>query len=104
MGGAVSSVHVVPRRVYFGIFAALLVLTFATVEVAFVDLGVVNTIVALLIACTKATLVILYFMHARWSERLIWIVIGIAILWVVLLLGITLSDYLSRGWLPFPGK
>jgi len=69
-----------------------------------VNLGVMNTVAALSIACTKATLVILCFMHARWSERLIWIVIGIAFLWLVLLLGITLSDYLSRGWLPFPGK
>src|SRR5262245_50064925 len=99
-----SSVHVVSRKLYVGIFAALLLLTFATVEVAFVDLGVINTVVALGIACTKATLVILYFMHARWSEKLIWIVLGIAILWLALLVGITLSDYMSRGWLPVPGK
>ena len=99
-----SSVHVVPRRVYYGVFAALMGLTAATVAVAFVDLGTINTVVALSIACTKATLVILFFMHARWSERLIGIVIGISVLWLALLLGITLSDYLSRGWLPYPGK
>lgn len=99
-----ASAHVVPRKVYYGVFAALLLLTFATVEIAFVDLGALNTVVALGIACVKASLVILFFMHARWSERLIWIVLGTSFLWLVILVAGTLSDYMSRGMLPFPGK
>lgn len=96
--------HVVPVRVYLAIFAALLVLTFVTVQAAFVDLGPFSPVIALSIACLKATLVILYFMHVRWSDRLVWILVGVGFVWIVILIGILLSDYLSRGWLPFPGK
>ena len=63
--------HVVPLRVYFSVFGALMVLTAITVAVAFFDLGVLNNVVALGIAGLKATLVILYFMHVRYSGRLI---------------------------------
>ena len=98
------SVHVVPRKVYYTVFAALIVLTALTVAVAFFDLGPLNTPVALGIACIKAFLVILFFMHVRYGEKLVAIVVGVSFLFLGLLIGITLSDYLSRGWLPFPGK
>ncbi len=104
MTGDTLSVHVVPRKVYYAVFAALLVLTLITVNVAYLDLGVLNTVAALGIACAKATLVILFFMHARWSDRLIWVVLATSLLWLVILIGVTLSDYMSRGWLQVPGK
>jgi cytochrome c oxidase subunit 4 len=99
-----SQGHVAPLKIYLAVFAALMVLTFVTVEVAFVDLGAFSPAIALSIACLKATLVILYFMHVRWSEKLVWILVGVGFLWLAILIAITMSDYLSRGWLPFPGK
>jgi cytochrome c oxidase subunit IV len=98
------SQHVVPKRVYFAIFAALIVMTLITIQAAYLDLGPLNLTVALGIATFKATLVILYFMHVRYNPRLIWLVIGGSFAWLGVLVVITMSDYLSRGWLPFPGK
>jgi|SRR6185436_15620320 len=95
--------HIVSRKTYFVIFGALLVLTFATVGVAKVDLGEWNVVVALTIAVTKAMLVILYFMHIKYSKRLTQIVVVAGFLWLFLLLGLTLSDYLTRGWFNLPG-
>ena len=89
--------------VYFAVFATLMVLTGVTVWVAFIQLGALGDIVAISIASIKATLVMLFFMHLKYSEKLTWVVMIGALLWLVILLGITLSDYLSRGWLGFPG-
>lgn len=103
---AESSVHghVVARKVYFAVFATLMVFTAVTVTVAFKDLGPWNTIVALGIAVTKATLVILYFMHVRYSDRLTRIVIAAGFFWFGILVVLALSDYLSRPWLGVPGR
>jgi cytochrome c oxidase subunit 4 len=92
------SVHIVPLRIYFAIFAALMILTAVTVAVAYLDLGPLNTIVALSIAVTKATLVILYFMHVRYSPSLTKLVVASSFLWLFIMLSITMSDYVSRGW------
>jgi cytochrome c oxidase subunit 4 len=88
--------HVVPLRVYLGVFAALLVLTAVTTAVAFVDLGRLNVVIMLTIAVTKATLVILYFMHVRYSDRLTWAVVGSGFVWLLILIGFTMSDLLTR--------
>jgi cytochrome c oxidase subunit 4 len=95
--------HLVSPRTYVTIFLALMVLTAVTVGVAFLDLGPFNTLVALLIACTKMMLVVLYFMHVRYSSRLTWAVVGAGFFWLGLLLLLTLSDYVTRGpgWLTF---
>ena len=92
------SVHVVPLRVYFVIFASLMVLTAVTVAVAYLDLGPLNTVAALAIAVTKAALVILYFMHVRYSPSLTKLVVAGSFLWLFIMLSITMSDYISRGW------
>jgi cytochrome c oxidase subunit IV len=92
--------HVVPVRVYLAIFVTLLALTALTITVAFVDLGVMNTVIMLVIAFTKATLVVLYFMHVRWSSRLTRIIVSGAFIWLGLLVGITLIDALSRASFP----
>ncbi|MDQ5857597.1 MAG: cytochrome C oxidase subunit IV family protein [Acidobacteriota bacterium] len=97
------SEHVVPRKVYFAVFAALLVLTAITTAVAFVDLGPWNTVVALGIAFLKATLVALFFMHVRYSTRLTQITVAGGLFWLAILIVLTLSDFLSRGWLPVLG-
>lgn len=98
----------VPLRLYLGIFAALVLLTGLTVAVAFFDLGggrlhYVNALVAITIAVSKALLVVLYFMHVRYSDRLTWIFVGAGVFWFVILIVLTLADYLSRGWFPVPG-
>ena len=84
------------------IFLILLVGTALTVTAAFVDFkyGVLNTIVAMAIAVTKATFVVLYFMHVRYSTRLVWVIVAAALFWMAILFAFTLADYLTRGWIP----
>lgn len=93
--------HIVPTRVYYLIFAALMVGTYLTVQVAFVDLGALNTVVALAIACVKAALVVLFFMHVRYGTRLTGAVVAGSIFWLAILLAFTFSDYLTRSWRTF---
>jgi cytochrome c oxidase subunit IV len=91
--------HIVPRTTYYLIFAALMIGTYLTVQMAYVDLGRFNPVVALGIAIIKATLVVLFFMHVRYSTRLTGLVVVSGVFWLGILLVLTLSDYLSRGWL-----
>jgi len=93
-----SSGHVAPRSMYYTVFAALIVGTALTVAASRVDMGPLNNVVMLLIACTKATLVILYFMHVRWSTRLTWVVVMAGFFWLLILFGLGMSDFLTRGW------
>jgi cytochrome c oxidase subunit 4 len=90
--------HVAPKSMYYSVFAALMVGTALTVLVAFYDLGALNNVLMLGIAMTKATLVILYFMHVRWSTRLTWVIAASGFVWLLILFGITMTDYLTRGW------
>ena len=92
--------HVAPKSLYYAVFGALIVGTILTVAAAKVDMGPLNNIVMLAIACTKATLVVLFFMHVRWSSRLTWVVAMAGFFWLLILFGIGMSDYLSRGWVP----
>jgi len=94
------SAHIVQPRTYIVIFLALMVGTALTVMAAFYDFpGPMNVVVALTIACIKATLVVLYFMHVRYSGRLVSLVIVAALLWLAILFAITFSDYWTRHWL-----
>jgi cytochrome c oxidase subunit IV len=89
--------HVLPKRLYYGIWIALLILTGVTVEVAKIDLGPYNTVVALAIATLKALLVVLFFMHVKYtSERMTKVAIVSALFWLMLLLVLSLSDYATR--------
>lgn len=96
------SQHIVPIKVYIAIFTALLALTAITTAVGYVDLGRLNALVALFIAVIKATLVILFFMHLRYSGSLPRLVLASSLFWLVLLMGLTLSDVLTRHWIPIP--
>lgn len=94
------SEHIVPVRIYLMIFFVLLVGTTLTVAAAFIDFPWrLNTIVALTIATIKATFVVLYFMHVRYSARLVWVIIISALFWMGILFAFTFSDYFTRGWL-----
>ena len=96
-----SSVHVSPLSTYMSIFAALMVLSAIRVGAAFVDLGSLNPIVALAIAGLKATLVILYFMHVKYSSRLTKLTVVLSMFFVAILFAETLMDYATRGWLNY---
>jgi cytochrome c oxidase subunit 4 len=95
------SEHIVPIRVYAGVFLALMAGTTLTVIAAFHDFPwQFNTVIALTIAVIKATLVVLYFMHVRYSSRLIWVIVASALFWLAILFALTFSDYWTRGWFP----
>jgi len=98
------SVHVVPVRTYFVIFMTLLAMTALTTAAAFVDLGPFSNIVAMAIASFKATLVILFFMHVRYSTKLTSLVVTAGLFWLAILIALTLADYFTRGWLGVPGR
>jgi cytochrome c oxidase subunit 4 len=93
------SEHVVPVKVYLTVFVVLLVMTATTTAVSGIDLGPWNTVVALVIAVFKASLVVLFFMHAKYSPRLTRVVIVGGLFWLAILLALTFSDFVSRGWL-----
>ena len=95
-----SAAHIAPKSMYYMVFGALVLGTILTVAAAKVDMGALNNIVMLAIACTKASLVILFFMHVRWSSRLTWVVAMAGFFWLLILFGIGMSDYMSRGWVP----
>jgi cytochrome c oxidase subunit 4 len=95
------SEHIVSVRVYVTIFLVLVVGTALTVGAAFIDFPWrLNTIVALTIATVKATFVVLYFMHVRYSTRLVWVIVTAALFWMAIMFALTLSDYFTRGWIP----
>ena len=91
--------HISPKGTYYAIFFSLMVLTAVTVGVAFINLGPFNFPVALSIAIVKATLVILFFMHVKYSSRLTKLIIGTGFFFLLVLFTLTLTDYLSRGWM-----
>ena len=94
--------HISPKSTYYAIFGALMVMTAITVAVAFVPLGSFNFPVALGIAVTKATLVVLFFMHVKYSSKLTKMIVAMSLFFLVTLFGLTLTDYLSRGWFASP--
>ena len=92
----------VPLKVYFRVFAALMVLTALTVGAAFVDMGPLNTFVALVIAIIKGSLVVIFFMHVKYSSRLIWVFSATGFVWLLILFAFTMSDYIGRTFFEQP--
>ena len=88
--------HIVPLRIYYLVFLTLIVCTAVTVAVSFVDLGRFNVLVALGIAILKATLVVLFFMHVKYSGKLTWVVVAGSLFWLGILIVMTAGDYLTR--------
>ena len=93
------STHIASTRLYYAVFFALIVGTILTYLAALVDFGFFNNVVMLAIALAKAGLVILFFMGVRWSSRLTWVVAGSGFFFLLIMFSITMSDYLSRGWM-----
>ena len=90
--------HIVPISLYVGIWATLMVCTGLTVFAASVDLGIFNIVVALVIATLKGTLVVLFFMHLRYSTKLTMITVVAAIFFLIILFSLSMTDYLTRAW------
>ena len=96
------SEHIVEKKTYYGVFGSLMVLLAATVGIAYIHLGKLNVIAAITIAFMKAILIILYFMHVRYSSRLLWIFVGAGFFWLGILFALSFADFFTRGWLPLP--
>ena len=94
--------HIVSLRSNLLVFAALMVLLVLTIVAAQFDLGLLSVVIALTIAACKALLIILYFMHIRYSSRLSWIFAGAGFVWLGILIVLTMSDYISRSWQAAP--
>jgi len=93
---------VVPRKTYLKVWATLLMLLALTVAVAYLHLGWANPAAALGIAAIKATIIILYFMHVRYSPRLVWVFAAAGVFWFGIMFVLTITDYFTRGYLPVP--
>ena len=94
--------HISPKSTYYAIFGALMALTALTVYVAFQHLGWLNFPVAITIALFKASLVVLFFMHVKYSSKLTKLLVASTFFFLACLFGLTMTDYLSRGWSTSP--
>ena len=90
--------HLVPVSLYVAIWATLMVCTGLTVFAASIDLGIFNIVVALLIATLKGTLVVLFFMHLKYSTKLTMVTVIAALFWLFIMFSLTLTDYMTRHW------
>lgn len=93
-----DDMHIVPPMLYLKVFLALLIFTGLTVGAAFIDLHEFNPVIAILIACIKAVLVVLFFMHVFYSSRLMKLTVAAGFFTFLVLITMTLTDYLSRAW------
>jgi len=89
-----------PPKTYWKICAALMLLLALTWSIGYTDLGLFNLIVALVVAITKALLVALFFMHIKSGSRLLRLAATVGVIWLLIMLSLTLSDYFTRGWVP----
>ena len=92
--------HIVPVRIYFTVFAILMVLLFVTVWIAYQPLGYFNLPVALTIAVIKAILIIMYFMEVKYGSKLLWAFVSSSFVFLMFFFILTMNDYVSRGWHP----
>jgi cytochrome c oxidase subunit 4 len=95
--------HIVQPSTYAKVIGILMVLLLVTVWAAEVDFGILNVPIAIAIAVTKAVLIILFFMHVKYSSKLVWVFSGAAFVFVAIMFALTLSDYFTRPWLNNPG-
>jgi cytochrome c oxidase subunit 4 len=96
------SEHIVPPKTYLSVWAALLVLLAATIILAYVPLGPLHVVVSVGIALAKAILIVLFFMHVKYNQRLITVFVCAGFFWLAILFTLALADYMTRSWLPHP--
>lgn len=96
---------IVPKKIFIRVWVGLLLLLLLTWGLAQINLGKFNAVAALTIAVIKMLLVILYFMHVRYKSALTWVFVAAGFIWLLIMVDLTLSDYLTRGWVPgYPDK
>ena len=95
--------HIIPAKIYVAIWAILMVLTATTVFAATIELHIFNIVLALLIATIKGTLVVLFFMHLRYSTKLTMVTVVASIFWLFILFSLTMTDYITRAWSTYTG-
>lgn len=93
--------HIVPVPVYLMVYAALMILMLATIGAASINFGPFNLVIALVIAITKTTLVVLFFMGVKYGTKLTWLWAAVGFIWLLLMFG-TLGDYVTRNWIQLP--
>jgi cytochrome c oxidase subunit IV len=91
-------------RTYIFTLLALLALTLLTSLLALVDLGRFSFVAGVAIAAIKASLIASFFMHALYETKLVRVVMAGGVIWFLIMISLTLGDYLTRGWFPYPGK
>jgi cytochrome c oxidase subunit 4 len=96
------SEHIVPKRTYISVWLSLLTLLAITVAVSYVRLGWLNALSSVGIAVTKAVIIIMYFMHVRYSPRLLWIFVIAGFFWLSILFALSFGDYFTRVYMPMP--
>jgi cytochrome c oxidase subunit IV len=89
-----------PAKIYWRTCAALMLLLALTWTIGYINLGMFNVIIALAIAIIKALLVALFFMHIKGSSRLLHLAAAVGVIWLLIMLSLTLTDYFTRGWVP----
>jgi cytochrome c oxidase subunit 4 len=94
--------HVASIGSYLGIFGLLMLLTGITVGASRVDLGALNVVVAVIIACIKATVVVLFFMHVKYSSPLVKLTAAVGFIWLIFMFTLTFTDYIGRQMLETP--
>src|ERR1700723_3985662 len=90
--------QIITQLTYGMVFSSLLIFTGVTVGAAYIDLGIFNPVVALAIACFKAVIVILFFMHVKYQSKLVKMTVGAGFFTFLVLVTMTLTDYMSRAW------
>ncbi len=96
--------HHVPLSTYYKVFAFLMVMLLITVRASYVNVGVWNTPIAVAIAFSKAIAIVLFFMHVKYSSKLVQIFACVGIAFVSIMFMLTMNDYLTRGWTPLAGR
>jgi cytochrome c oxidase subunit IV len=96
--------HIASIQTNVTIFVLLLLLLLGTVGAAYLPLGSLHFPVAMSVAIAKAVLIVLYFMHMKYSHRLTAVIFTASFLWLAIMIALTVSDYLSRDWIKIPGK
>ena len=89
-----------PAKIYWRNCAALMLLLALTWTIGYINLGMFNVIIALAIAIIKALLIALFFMHIKGSSRLLHLAMAVGVIWLLIMLSLTLTDYFTRGWVP----
>lgn len=95
---------VLRTRAYWYVYVMLLALTLLTTLLGYLNLGPFNMMIGIGIATIQASLIAGFFMHALYESPLVRIVTAGGLIWFLIMATLTLTDYITRGWLPFPGK